>query len=132
MESHLGEEVWPDKEASRRGGGADGGTEESSQGQGERKSKKLLRQAKEDAITEYRDSNALLTELGGSFAGGFDDCLHQVKVSFLDLDLSHIPIDTEARTPVRPVEYEGIKELFADDVNPDPQAEGEAIQVDQE
>ena len=29
MKSHPGEEVWPNKEASRRGKGADGGTEES-------------------------------------------------------------------------------------------------------
>ena len=35
-----------------------------------------LRQAKEEAIREYRDSDALLAELGGSFAEGFDDCLH--------------------------------------------------------
>ena len=35
-----------------------------------------LRQAKEDAIREYRDSNALLKELGGSFVDGFNDCFH--------------------------------------------------------
>ena len=34
-----------------------------------------LRQAKEDAVREYRDSDALLKELGGSFANGFDNCL---------------------------------------------------------
>ena len=33
-----------------------------------------LRQAKEDAVREYRDSDALLKELGGSFANGFDNC----------------------------------------------------------
>ena len=42
---------------------------------------------------EYRDSDALLKELGGSFVDGFDDCFHQVKASFLDLDLSHISIE---------------------------------------
>ena len=34
-----------------------------------------LRQAKELAIREYRDSDALLSELGDSFLQGFDDAL---------------------------------------------------------
>ena len=34
-----------------------------------------LRQAKEMAICEYRDSDALLSELGTSFLEGFDDAL---------------------------------------------------------
>ena len=38
-------------------------------------SKKLLCRAKEDTIKEYRDSDALLAELGGFFADDFDDCL---------------------------------------------------------
>ena len=38
-------------------------------------SKKLLCCAKEDAVKEYHDFNALIVELGGSFADGFDDCL---------------------------------------------------------
>ena len=37
--------------------------------------KDRLRQAKKEAILEYRDSNAFLAEIGGSFAEGFDDCL---------------------------------------------------------
>jgi len=45
-----------------------------------------LRQAKEDAIKEYK-------ELDGSFADIFDDCFLQVKASFSSLDLSHISID---------------------------------------
>jgi len=57
---------------------------------------KQLRRAKEDAIKEYHDSDALLFELGGSFADGFDDCLRQVKASFLDLDLSKISINAQA------------------------------------
>ena len=60
------------------------------------KFKKHLRRAKEDAIKEYRDFDALLFELGGSFANGFDDSLHQVKASFLDLDLSKISINAQA------------------------------------
>ena len=52
-----------------------------------------LRQAKEDAIREYRDSDALLKELDGSFANDFDDFFRQVKASFSGLDFSHIFID---------------------------------------
>ena len=49
-----------------------------------------LRQAKEVAVHEYRDFDALLSELGDSFLQGFDDALHQVKKAFLDLDVSNI------------------------------------------
>ena len=35
-----------------------------------------LHQAKEDVVWEYRDSDTLLKELGGSFADGFNDCFH--------------------------------------------------------
>ena len=37
--------------------------------------KDQLRQAKKEAILEYRDSDALLFKLGGSFVEGFDDAL---------------------------------------------------------
>ena len=69
---------------------------------------------------EYRDSDTLLNELGGSFVDGFDDCFHQVKASFLDLDLSHISIEAQAQTLAHPVYSEGINELFVDDSTPDP------------
>ena len=78
--------------------------------------KDQLRQAKEEAIHEHRDSDALLAELGGSFAEGFDDCLRQVKASHPDLDLSNINIDAPAQTSVQPVHFESTDELFADDV----------------
>ena len=52
-----------------------------------------LRQAKEDAIREYRDSDALLKKLDGSFADDFVDFFRQVKASFSGLDFSHIFID---------------------------------------
>ena len=75
-----------------------------------------LRQAKEEVIREYHDSDALLAKLGGSFVGGFDDCLHQVKASYPDLDISSINIDAPASTFVQPVLSESTDELFADDV----------------
>ena len=65
---------------------------------------------------EYRDSDTLLKELGGSFVDGFDDCFHQIK----DLDLSHISIEAQAQTLAHPVYSEGINELFVDDSTPDP------------
>ena len=75
-----------------------------------------LHQAKEEAIHKYRDSDALLAELGGSFAKGFNDCLHQVKASYPDLDLSSVNIDAPAPTSVQPILSESTDELFADDV----------------
>ena len=85
-----------------------------------RDAKDKLRQAKEDAIREYRDSNALIKELGISFAEGFDDCFCQIKASFPDLDLSHFIIDAEGQTPAYPVDSKGTDKLFADDTNPGP------------
>ena len=70
---------------------------------------------KGEAIRESHDSDAFLAKLGGSFAKGFDDCLHQVKVSFLDLDLSHVTIDAQAQTLVQPVHFESTDKLFTDD-----------------
>jgi len=55
--------------------------------------KKQLCQATEEAICEYRDFDALFSKLGGSFAEGFDNGLHQVKASYLDLDVSYVTID---------------------------------------
>ena len=63
------------------------------------KAKGHLCQAKEDAVREYRDSDALLKELGGSFADDFENCFRHVKASFLNLDLLHISIDAQAQTP---------------------------------
>ena len=49
-------------------------------------------QAKEVAVREYRDSDALLGELGGSFLQGFDDALRQLKKAYPELDVSMIKI----------------------------------------
>ena len=88
--------------------------------------KDKLRQAKEEEICEYRDSDTLLAELGGSFAKGFDDCLRQVKASFPELDLSHVNINAQAQTSVQPVHSESTDELFANDAPAnDPHGDGE-------
>ena len=80
------------------------------------KAEDRLRQAKEEAIREYRNSDALLTELGGSFAEGFDDCLCQVRAPHPNLDLSNININAPAQTSVQPVPSESTDELLTDDV----------------
>ena len=87
--------------------------------------KEHLRQVKEDTIREYHNSDALLAELGSSFADGFDDCFHQVKASFPELDLSYISIDAKAQTPTQLVYSESIDKLFADDAVIGPQGDGE-------
>ena len=91
------------------------------------KTKNQLRQAKEVVVQEYRDFDALLKELGGSYADCFDDCLHQVKASFPNLDLSYVNINTPAQTSVQPVDSEG-----TDDTNPDPQGDGDVDHFEQE
>ena len=48
-----------------------------------RDAKDQLRQAKEVVIHEYRDSDALLVELGTSFAEGFDDACVRSKLLIL-------------------------------------------------
>ena len=77
--------------------------------------KDRLRQAKEEAVREYCDSDALLVELGGSFAEGFGDALHQVKTSYPNLDVSHVNINTQDQTSVQPIHSKSTDELFVDD-----------------
>ena len=45
------------------------------------------------AICEYRNSDALLFELGDTFLEGFDDALCQVKKAYPDLDVSNIKVE---------------------------------------
>ena len=79
--------------------------------------KNQLRQAKEEAIREYRDSDALLLELGESFAESFDDVLRQVKSSYPDLDVYHVSIERQAQSTAQPVLSESTEDLFAKDVD---------------
>ena len=88
--------------------------------------KDRLHQANEEAIHEYRDSDALLAKLGGLFVEGFDDALLQVKASYLDLDLSHVNIDTQAQLSVQPIQSKSTKDFFADD---DPQGDRESTKI---
>ena len=77
--------------------------------------KKKLRQAREDAVNEYRDSEALLKELGGSFLQGFDDALRQIKKAYPDLDVSMITVSDQDQTSALPVASENTEDLFRDE-----------------
>ena len=78
--------------------------------------KDQLRLAKEVAIREYRDSNALLSELEDSYLQGFDDALHQVQKAYPNLDVSNIKVEDQAQTSVIPIALENTEDLFAEDV----------------
>lgn len=74
-----------------------------------------LRQAKEEAACEYRESDALLSEMGTSFLEGFDDALHQVQKAHPDLDLSSVKIKDLGQASVILVAYENTNEIFVGD-----------------
>ena len=76
-----------------------------------------LHQAKEEAICEYPDSNALLSELGSSFLEGFDDTFRQIRKAHPSLDLSSAKIEEPVQASIVPVASKNIDELFAEDAN---------------
>ena len=61
-----------------------------------------LHHAKEAAILEYRDSDALLSELEVSYNDGFDDALRQAKALYPKLDFSSVNITIQEATSVHP------------------------------
>ena len=61
-----------------------------------------LRHAKETAILEYCDSDALLSELGVSYNDGFDDALCQAKALYPKLDFSSVNITVPEATSIHP------------------------------
>ena len=74
-----------------------------------------LRLAKEKAVQEYRDSDALLTELGVSYNDGFDDALRQAKALFPKLDFSAVNINIAEAMSVQPDASDDTNELFAEE-----------------
>ena len=86
-----------------------------------------LRLAKEKAVQEYRDSDALLTELGVSYNDGFDDALRQAKALYPKLDFSVVNINIAEGMSVQPDASDDTVELFAEErpvtVVHEPQAE---------
>ena len=75
-----------------------------------------LRLAKERAVQEYRDSDALLSELGVSYNDGFDDALCQAKALYPNLDFSTVNITVVEATSVHPDASDDTNELFAEEV----------------
>ena len=88
--------------------------------------KERVRHAKEVAVQEYRDSDALLGELVDSFLQGFDDSLHQIKKVYLDLDVSMIKVDNQGQMFALPVASENTEDLFGEDAV---QGDGESTQA---
>ena len=88
-----------------------------------------LRLAKEKAIQEYRDSDALLSELRVSYNDGFNDALRQAKALHPKLDFSSVNINVAEATSVQPDASDDTNELFAEKgpvtVVPEVQAEEE-------
>ena len=75
-----------------------------------------LHQAKERAIQEYRDSDALLSEFRVSYNDGFDDALRQAKALYPKLDFSSVNITVAEATSVHPNLSDDTNELFAKEV----------------
>ena len=73
-------------------------------------------QAKEVAVLEYHDSDALLSELEVSYNDSFDDALRQVKALYPKLDVSSINISVPEQTFIHPTQSEDTNELYGDDV----------------
>ena len=67
-------------------------------------------------MLEYRDSDALISELGVSYNDGLDDALRQVQALYLELDLSSVNNSVPKPTSVHPDQSEDINELFGEDV----------------
>ena len=72
--------------------------------------------AKEAAVLEYRDSDALLSELGVSYNDGFDDALRQAKALYPKLDFSSVNITVQEATSVHPEQSDDTNELFGEEV----------------
>ena len=75
-----------------------------------------LRLAKERAVQEYRDSDALLSELGVSYNDGFDDALRQAKALYPKLDFSTVNITVAEATSVHLDVSDDTNELFVEEV----------------
>ena len=72
--------------------------------------------AKETAVQEYRDSDALLSELGVSYNDGFDDALRQAKALYPKLEFSSVNISVPEPTSIQSEQSEDTNELFGEEV----------------
>ncbi|XP_065624077.1 uncharacterized protein LOC136065190 [Quercus suber] len=76
-----------------------------------------VRQAKEDAVREYRDSDALIAELSLIFNDGFDDALRQVRTLYPEIDLSTVAVTAPEPSTAQPVQSEDTDALFDKNVS---------------
>ena len=67
-------------------------------------------------MLEYRDSDALIAELGVSYNNGFDDALRQAKALYPKLDFSSVNISVPKPTSVHLEQSDDINELFKEEV----------------
>ena len=77
---------------------------------------KEVHQAKEVAVLEYRDSDALIAELRVLYNDGFDDALRQAKALYPKLDFSSVNISVPKPTSVHPEQSDDTNELFGEKV----------------
>ena len=77
---------------------------------------KEVRHAKKAAVLVYRDSDALIAELGVSYNDGFDDALHQAKALYPKLDFSSVSISVPEPTSVHPEQSDDTNELFGEEI----------------
>ena len=77
---------------------------------------KEVRHAKEAAVLEYRDSDALIAELEVSYNDGFDDALRQAKALYPKLDFSSVNISVPEPTSVQPEQLNDTDKLFGEEV----------------
>ena len=75
-----------------------------------------VRQAREKAVQEYRDSDTLISELGVYYNDGFDDALRQAKALYPKLDFLSVNITVVEATFVHPDLSDDTNELFAEEV----------------
>ena len=75
-----------------------------------------VRQAKEAAVLEYRDSDAFIAELEVPYNDGFDDALRQAKALYLKLDFSSVNISVPEPTSIHLEQSDDINELFGEEV----------------
>ena len=74
-----------------------------------------LRLAKEKAVQEYRDSDALLTELGTSYTDGFEDALRQAKALYPKFDFSAVDSNVADGMSDQPDASDDTADLFAEE-----------------
>ena len=77
---------------------------------------KEVRQAREAAVLEYRDSDTLIIELGVSYNDSFDDALRQAKSLYPKLDFSSINISVPEPTSIHPEQSDDTNKLFGEEV----------------